>query len=177
MNFRLAGAKMSRDQQSKNSGLGRNFRRIIDAEVRLNDLERALAKSSELADRWKIICASSKEFGFFGVRMNVNGIVLDDFAVQTPGPCWQLRIALTESSYINFFRSCDAEMNSVILGAFVSAVERGLRSLPSAGEELYCTPTRALPEPRLRSGFAIPSIFRALFRARRSPRPLPSLQR
>jgi hypothetical protein len=173
--IRLAAAKKSRDQNSKNHGLGRNFRRIIDAEVRLNDLERALAKATELTERWKIICASSREFGFFGVRMSVNGIALDDFPVQAPGPCWQLRIALADSNYINFFRSCDEEMNSVILGAFVSAVERGLRDLPSSdGQSPFSPPKRAQPTPQSAGGFALPSIFRAIFRSRRPPRTVPS---
>jgi len=131
---------MSRDQQNNDRRLGRNFRRIIDAEVRLKELETTLAKASGIAECWDTMRAFSNEFRFCGIRMSVNGKVFEDLAMQGGGNCWQLRIPLLGSDYINFFRDCDSEMSPPILNAFVCAVERGLAGLLSAGAELYCDP-------------------------------------
>ncbi len=51
-----------------------------------------------------------------------------NFAAPARGRMWQIRIPLAGSHYINFFRDFDAEMNPVILSAFVSAVERILQA-------------------------------------------------
>ena len=108
--------------------LGGRFRRIIDAEARLKDFEKALEKASGIADCWSKICACSTDFGFRGVRMSINGRVFEDFSTTTRGRLWQIRIPLANSHYINFYRDFDVEMNPVILSAFVSSVERILQN-------------------------------------------------
>ena len=112
--------------------LGGKFRRIIDAEARLVDLEVALAKAPDLQECWNYIRNSSLEFGFQGVRMKITGLVFEHFAPDTDGRLWQVRIPLPGSHYINFFRDFKSEMNPLILSAFVTAVERGL--LPRIAE-------------------------------------------
>jgi hypothetical protein len=113
----------------KNSyrGLGRKFRKSIDAQIRLNELETALANAPDIEECWKRICASSNEFGFSGVRMSVNGAVFEDFATHGGAKLWQLRISLSPSQYVNFFRDHDSETDPVVLSAFADAVEHGLR--------------------------------------------------
>jgi len=73
---------MSRDQQNNDRRLGRNFRRIIDAEVRLKELETTLAKASGIAECWDTMRAFSNEFRFCGIRMSVNGKVFEDLAIK-----------------------------------------------------------------------------------------------
>jgi UDP-GlcNAc:undecaprenyl-phosphate GlcNAc-1-phosphate transferase len=104
------------------------FRRIIDAETRLLELEAELAKATDLHSCWETILRGSKEFGFHGVRMNVAGTVFED-SKRGIGPEWQLRIPLPRAQYINFSRDFGSEMNPMILSAFVSAVERGLKEM------------------------------------------------
>ncbi len=107
--------------------LGGKFRRIIDAEARLKDFETALDKANTLEACWNVMCACSTDLGFRGVRMRIHGTVFEDFSVPATGRLWQIRIPLTSAHYINFFRDFDAEMNPVILSAFVTAVERVLK--------------------------------------------------
>lgn len=106
--------------------LGGKFRRIIDAETRLKDFEAALGKSRSVEECWSTICACGKDFGFRGVRMSVNGAVFEHLP-PTNGRLWQIRIPIADSHYINFFRDFDAEMNPVILSAFVNSVESILK--------------------------------------------------
>lgn len=106
--------------------LGGKFRRIIDAETRLIDFENHLAKAVDLETCWSHICTGSRQFGFQGVRMSVNGKVFEDQKEGGNGRIWQLRIPLPRGEYVNFFRDFKSEMDPLILSAFVTAVERGL---------------------------------------------------
>lgn len=103
------------------------FRRIIDAETRLHNFEQSLAKAGDLDACWATITSGSREFGFQGVRMNMAGVVLEDWTGWNAKPLWQLRIPLNGSQYINFFRDFEAHLDPMILSAFVTCVERGLK--------------------------------------------------
>jgi len=103
------------------------FRRIIDAETRLHNFEMSLAKAADLDTCWATITEGSKQFGFQGVRMNVAGTVLEDWTGWSAKPLWQLRIPLNGTQYINFFRDFEGHLDPLILSAFVSCVERGLK--------------------------------------------------
>ena len=59
--------------------------------------------------------------------MNVAGVVLEDWTGWNAKPLWQLRIPLNGSQYINFFRDFEAHLDPLILSAFVTCVERGLK--------------------------------------------------
>jgi len=103
------------------------FRRIIDAETRLHHFEQSLAKATDLDGCWATITQGSRQFGFQGVRMNVAGTVLEDWTGWNARPLWQLRIPLNGGQYINFFRDFEGHLDPLILSAFVTCVERGLK--------------------------------------------------
>lgn len=103
------------------------FRRIIDVETRMHDFEQALMKSSDLGACWMAITRGSREFGFQGVRMSLGGTVMEDWTGWNARPLWQLRIPLSGSQYINFFRDFEGDLDPLILSAFVNCVERALK--------------------------------------------------
>ncbi len=103
------------------------FRRIIDAETRLHEFEKSLVRAGDLNECWSTIIEGSREFGFQGVRMSVAGVVLEDWTGWNAKPLWQLRIPLVGTQYINFFRDFEAHLDPLILSAFVTCVERGLK--------------------------------------------------
>jgi UDP-GlcNAc:undecaprenyl-phosphate/decaprenyl-phosphate GlcNAc-1-phosphate transferase len=109
------------------------FRQIIDTETRLLEFETALAKATNLDDCWTRVLAGTREFGFQGVRLSINGTVFEDLGSQNVHPVWQLRIPLADAHYINFFRDFTSEINPLILSAFVSSVERGLKGSVQRG--------------------------------------------
>jgi UDP-GlcNAc:undecaprenyl-phosphate GlcNAc-1-phosphate transferase len=109
------------------------FRRIVDAETRLLDLETELTRSASVYESWAAILQGSKEFGFHGVRLSAAGMVFED-SRPSSGPVWQLRIPLQESQYVNFYRDFSSDLNPLILGAFVSAIERGLKGISGRPE-------------------------------------------
>jgi UDP-GlcNAc:undecaprenyl-phosphate GlcNAc-1-phosphate transferase len=124
--------------------LGGKFRSIIDVETRLLDFESALAKATNLEECWSRILDGTREFGFHGVRLSVNGRVFEDLSPRDGQPIWQLRIPLAGAHYVNFFRDFQSEMNPLILSAFVGSVERGMKSLVARG--FKAIPANSAPE-------------------------------
>jgi len=114
--------------------LGGKFRRIIDAETRLGNFEASLAKAANLDECWHQVRLGSREFGFQGARMSIQGSVFEDVSANHSHPLWQLRIPVAGGQYINFFCDFSVEMDPLILNQFVAAVERGLNAWLSAQE-------------------------------------------
>ena len=109
------------------------FRRIIDFETRLVDFEKALARAGGVEECWIRIRSGSREFGFQGVRMNFEGLVFEDFERQSfqagdARRLWELRIPLDEARNVNFFHDMRIETSSMVLSAFATAVEHGMRT-------------------------------------------------
>lgn len=126
-------------------GIRGKVQRSIDAQIRLDELEKTLAKGLDVLACWRTICAFTREFGFRGVRMAVSGTVFEDYTTRATDRLWQLRIPLGESQYINLYCDCGADTNPVILSAFAEAVERGLRTCPA----LHCNGTEVTPRVKL----------------------------
>jgi UDP-GlcNAc:undecaprenyl-phosphate GlcNAc-1-phosphate transferase len=108
--------------------LGGKFRRIIDAETRLVDLESSVSQASDLDECWSRLRQGSSEFGFQGARMSMQGAIFEEMSGNHSHPLWQLRIPLADGDYINFFCDFSVEMDPIILNQFVATVERGLNA-------------------------------------------------
>jgi hypothetical protein len=108
--------------------LGRQFRRIIDAESRTADLEASLTKAISMEDCWAQICKVSQDFGFHEVRMSLCGRRFEAACSGPAKPRWQLRIPLPDSQWVSFYRDFDSNVNPLLLNAFVEAVQRGLEA-------------------------------------------------
>jgi len=104
------------------------FRQIIDSETKLLDFEKALGQSANLSECWKEMVAWSREFGFQGIQMCVNGTVLEDFGTHDAKGVWELRVPLADAQYVTFFRDLKSDASPLILSAFVNSVQRGLES-------------------------------------------------
>lgn len=104
------------------------FRQIIDSETRLLDFEKALGQSGNLEQCWNQLAAWSREFRFQGVQMCAQGQVFEDFREPAAKGLWELRIPLSEDCSVTFFRDFESEASSLLLSAFVDAVQRGLQS-------------------------------------------------
>jgi hypothetical protein len=112
------------------------FRRIIDFETRLVEFEKTLARATGIEECWIRIRSGSREFGFQGVRMNFEGLVFEDFQRADFKHLWELRIPLTDARNVNFFHDLGIETSSIVLSAFATAVEQGMRTCiraPSPG--------------------------------------------
>jgi UDP-GlcNAc:undecaprenyl-phosphate/decaprenyl-phosphate GlcNAc-1-phosphate transferase len=104
------------------------FRRIIDFETRLVEFERGLARANGIEECWIRIRSGSREFGFRGVRMNFVGLAFEDFDRGEPKHLWELRVPLAEAGTVNFFHDLEIQTSSLVLSAFATAVEHGMRA-------------------------------------------------
>ena len=104
------------------------FRRIIDFETRLVEFEKTLARATGIEECWIRIRSGSREFGFRGVRMNFEGLVFEDFERGDSKRLWELRIPLTEARTVDFFHDVGIDTSSMVLSAFATAVEHGMRT-------------------------------------------------
>ncbi len=104
------------------------FRRIIDFETRLVEFEKTLARATGIEECWIRIRSGSREFGFRGVRMNFEGLVFEDFERGDSKLLWELRIPLTDARTVDFFHDVGIETSSMVLSAFATAVEHGMRA-------------------------------------------------
>lgn len=109
------------------------FRRIIDSETRLIEFEQTLSRASGIQECWLKIRAASREFGFHGVRMNLDGLAFEDFQSHTSKRVWELRIPLPDSQNVNFFRELGADVSPMVLSGFVAAVEHGMKNCLERG--------------------------------------------
>ena len=125
--------------------------------------EAALAKALNLDECWAKILDGTREFGFQGVRLNLHGRVFEELGPRNGHPIWQLRIPLPDAHYVNFFRDFNSEMNQLIMSAFVSSDERGLKNfggawpvprLPALAPELIRMPAAAQLYYTARAGAA-----------------------
>jgi UDP-GlcNAc:undecaprenyl-phosphate/decaprenyl-phosphate GlcNAc-1-phosphate transferase len=114
------------------------FSHIIDVEVRLEQLERALAAAGDLDQYWQVLRQGGRDFGFAGVRLNVRGQSLDTLGEAGARGRWQLRISLADSQYVNLYQDFGREMPPTALAGFARVLENSL------------TARFAKPEPALR---------------------------
>jgi len=103
------------------------FRRIIDFETRLAEFEETLAHATGIEECWIRIRSASREFGFQGVQMNYEGLAFEDFERRDSRRLWELRIPLTDAYNVNFFRDLENETSPIVLSAFATAVEHGMK--------------------------------------------------
>lgn len=101
------------------------FQRIVDAETRLAALGRGIEQAADIEDCWARLREGSREFGFKGLRLSIDGAVFKD-APATRERFWQLRVPLDQGRYVNFFREFDS-IDPLIMGPFANSVERALR--------------------------------------------------
>ncbi len=111
------------------------FRQIIDSETKLLDFEKALGQAADLEECWKEMLTWSRELGFQGVQMSVNGTVFEDLGTPHANGVWELLVPLPDAHYVKFFRDLDSDNQPLVLSAFVSSVQRGLQRSLEKGSD------------------------------------------
>jgi len=116
------------------------FRRVIDLQSRLKELEQSLANAGDIDQCWEIIQVGCRDFGFYGGKLSARGRVFQSATLPAglQGQ-WQLRVPLAEAQYVNLYRDPEAEDNPAVIGSLTGILRDGLqaqlgiRSLTAAG--------------------------------------------
>ncbi len=112
------------------------FRRIIDAQARLQTFEKELAATQSVDECWNTVAKSSGAFGFTGVRMRACGRTFEHtWAADDVSVRWQVRVPLPLQQYVNFQWTFGGEELSIaVLNGFVNCVQRVLTAKFGSGE-------------------------------------------
>ena len=121
--------------------LSGQFRKVLDAEVRLRIFEERLAQTSSFSEFWNTICASYGDFGLEGARLSARGVVREQIPL-FEDRCWRIRVPILGDGYINFYSSFDRDHGPNLLSGFIRAVENGLKSKPFVIESAATVPIK-----------------------------------
>lgn len=111
-----------------------NFRHIVGSNTLLQTFEENLTKATDLATAQKVILDSYQEFGFRSVRMQLDGVVVEESDgdcgdLQLIEPLWQIRIPLPEGQYVNLRHAFAEDWTThLAVSGYVMIVQRELRS-------------------------------------------------
>jgi UDP-GlcNAc:undecaprenyl-phosphate GlcNAc-1-phosphate transferase len=134
------------------------FRRMIDGQTRLQQFEQELTQAGTLEACWTVIRVASGSFGFHQVRLSLRGRIYEE-GTPSRTPAWQIRIPLPDGQYANFNRDIMADLDPVILGAFVKVLEKRLNeALTKPGEAVLYETAAANGSGSPRGAQAVPTL-------------------
>lgn len=93
------------------------FRRMIDAQLRLDELERALPLAASLDDAWDRIVSVCRELGVLGIHFRAGDRVFDSLPGVDPFSLWQMQIPLRDGEYLCLSLEPGREVQSVVLNS------------------------------------------------------------
>jgi len=138
------------------------FRRIIDSQTRLRQLEHSLASTTDLDQWWKAMISGSKTLGLDGVQMRIAGGVFENHKPDTSAASmWQLRIPLSSHEYITFEHLQNSEVNPVLIATFVEVIRRTLHDRTAKHEDTLIPITSGSDLPTVPNYLAAPLTRRA----------------
>jgi len=104
------------------------FRHIVDEHSRLQEFKTSLSDARDLDQCWGAIRRGCKDFGFVGIRMSVQGRIFEDAWRHPPEDrCWQLRIPLAGSQYVNLYRDLHKDIRPTPLAEFAHVLRTDLK--------------------------------------------------
>jgi UDP-GlcNAc:undecaprenyl-phosphate GlcNAc-1-phosphate transferase len=101
-----------------------SFQRLLNAQLTLKSFEQDLAKTASVQECWNILRVGCSQFGFTGLRLNVDGTIRE--TGHTKG--WCVRIELPTFGYINLVRGMDVVGPGELSSSFADCVSRILVS-------------------------------------------------
>jgi UDP-GlcNAc:undecaprenyl-phosphate GlcNAc-1-phosphate transferase len=97
-----------------------SFRRQLNEQLTLIDLERQLSTCATLAQCPEVLYSACSHFGFSGIDVYLDGLVFH--RATTPG--WHVRIDFPEHGYINLTRDPGSASRSTAAVRFIDSVHR-----------------------------------------------------
>jgi UDP-GlcNAc:undecaprenyl-phosphate GlcNAc-1-phosphate transferase len=104
------------------------FRHILHAQLYLISFEKKLAAARGDEECWQVICEAGRDYGFVKMRMLLGGTVYETRLKDTsPGRCWEMRIALADSEYLNLTHERESSVQTMIaITSFAEILQRCL---------------------------------------------------
>ena len=105
-----------------------SLRRSIQGEMAVEAVEERIRHAATVDACWEAVRDASRQLGFSQIEANFDGhLFRDDQTITPPNSCWQLRVPLAETSYVQVGRSVHAGPEPAALLPFVDLLRRRLR--------------------------------------------------
>ncbi|MGB9430603.1 MAG: MraY family glycosyltransferase [Candidatus Acidiferrum sp.] len=118
--------------------LAGNFRRLLNAELRLSAFREDLAAAVTPDQCWEVLQHTYSEFGFYEIRFKLGGRLYTHTTNGHHVPnTWTVRIRLSENDYLNLSREFDTEAPPIV-ARFTDAIGKIL--YPKTSEMLRTDP-------------------------------------
>ena len=114
------------------------FRRLMSAQISLQTFERDLSGAMTPEQCWEVLRRSYNEFGFSQIRVRLGGNRYSAEEPVQPLECWEVRVPLADSDYVNLRRQFGPAQQHTIVAAFVDVLRKVLT--PKLAE--FYTPRR-----------------------------------
>lgn len=113
-----------------------DFRKLIDAQTRLEHLKDRMIAANSIDEFWIILKDSVHQFHFLGVRLCIDGCVYEEIPEDIGRKQhWQLRIPLSNNQHANFYRSFGDQVSPLMINLFVQAVDENLRRIVKSSRQ------------------------------------------
>ncbi len=117
------------------------FRKMVGAQLRLQQLERDLDNAASFEDVWKLLVDQGREMGWVGLKLRLGEIFLEsEPELRDQAGLWQMRLPLPPDGFLNLLYDARLSAHPLMFASFPEIAERCLRS---RGERL------AGPHPRV----------------------------
>lgn len=103
-----------------------SFRRLLNSHIVLKDFETELIVAPTLDDCWEIIRNASKEFGFHNIQMQLAGRTFEHRNGLVTDRCWNVRVPISDSDYVEFTREFGAEVQAGAIAPFAEVLRKAL---------------------------------------------------
>jgi UDP-GlcNAc:undecaprenyl-phosphate GlcNAc-1-phosphate transferase len=100
------------------------FRRLINANIALQMLERRLESARTPDECWNVIQDSAAEFGFHSVEMKLAGRMYRHRNGGQHDRSWQVRIPLSPSEFVQLTREYNTQAQHSLIAPYVDSVRR-----------------------------------------------------
>lgn len=102
------------------------FRRLMSAQISLQTFERDLSGAMTSEQCWEVLRRSYNEFGFSQIRVRLGGNRYSAEEPVQPLECWEVRVPLADSDYVNLRRQFGPAQQHTIVAAFVDVLRKVL---------------------------------------------------
>jgi len=103
------------------------FRRLLNAQISLDDFARRLGEASTLDECWNVLQSDYAAFGFSAIRLEFAGLTRSaTLDCHQDALSWSIRIALPGQGQLHLLRSCNMQNHLTLAASFAEVVGQTL---------------------------------------------------
>ncbi|HTM51720.1 MAG TPA: MraY family glycosyltransferase [Bryobacteraceae bacterium] len=112
--------------------LGGGVRRMLGAEIHLENLENALSAATTPNDCWMAIREACRHLAIHRVRVSLLGEIYEEQFVPGKWSCWTIRIPVSDQDYVNCERALGCQIETIGIASLADLLGGALRArIPS----------------------------------------------